>query len=57
MTHRLHSRERCLYYSSAGLGANVRKRRAYAVPLERVDHSHLDPQPKTKHSTFVAKID
>lgn len=56
MTHRLHSRERYLCYNSAGLEGNLRTRRAYVVPLEKVGHSHLDPQLETKHSISTEKI-
>ena len=56
-THRLHSRERRLCYNSVGFGANIRQRRAYAVPLRTVDHSQLDPQLETEHSILMANID
>jgi len=57
MTHRLHSRERCLFYNSARVEGDLRMRRAYAVPLEIVDHSHPGPQLETKHSISTAKLD
>ena len=56
MTHRLHSRERCLYHNSAGLEGNLRTMRAYAAPLETVGHSHLDPQSGTRHNISMEKI-